>query len=251
MASGPLVDCLRLVSADTLYEELNTNFEFFPLQFVPWIDGDLVKQPPKQLFDSEPNGPSSKGLAFFSTLDFLTGICADEGASVIGPFTGVMDPEHFEPNRTFFEDHLVPKALSHTLGEDIPQVVRDVMSHEYSDWDDPYNVAKLRKGLMQIYSDFMFNIPMCDALGYHNSVVKEPRRSYHYRFAIKPSRGIAHSPSWHRDATHADELSYLFYGEIDGLLQNMPYNDDYAPEPWESDIADYMITMWSNFAKTG
>ena len=251
MSSGPLVDCLRLVPADVLFEKLNKNFEYFPIQFAPLVDGDFVKESPKQLFDSGINRPSSKGLTFFSKLDFMTGVCALEAACLLGAVIGVPDTDHFEPNRTLFEDHLIPNSFSFALGKDIPDVVHDLASHEYGNMDDPNNAEQIRNNLIQIYSDAMFNVPMCKSIAIHQSVVKDQRKSYQYRFAIKPSKGILQLPSWLKDATHADELPYLFFGETDAIIQNFPDGDDFKPEAWESDVADYMITMWSNFAKTG
>ena len=120
-----------------------------------------------------------------------------------------------------------------------------------SNREDPINAEQIRNGLIKIHSDTMFNVPMCESIANHQSVVKEQRKSYQYRFAIKPSRGIMPLPSWLKDATHADELPYLFFGETDAIIQNLPNGDEYKPEAWESDIADCMIRMWSNFAKTG
>ena len=130
MSSGPLVDCLRLVPADVLYEKLNKNFEIFPFQFAPLVDGDFVKEPPKQLLDSVLNGPSSKGLSFFSKLDFMTGGCALEAACMLEAVSGVMETEQFEANGTLFEDHLIPNALSLAIGKGLPETLRDVAIHE-------------------------------------------------------------------------------------------------------------------------
>ena len=58
-------------------------------------------------------------------------------------------------------------------------------------------------------------------------------------------------PSWLKVSTCADELSYIFFGETDCFLHNLRNNDDFQPKSWQYDMADYMITMWTNFAKTG
>ena len=92
---------------------------------------------------------------------------------MLSPLTGIMDPGHFEPNRTFLENYLKSTALKYPLRNDIPDVVKDD-----SEFNNPDNFEKLRKGLTQIYSDFMFNVPMLQAFKYHNSIVKESKHSY-------------------------------------------------------------------------
>ena len=253
MESSSLVKCLKDISADSLDAVLNNvsnGFIRFPCPFIPSIDGDFLKKPtahftkvdPDMLTDSRP---------FFGTLDFLTGINSVEGALMMNPLIGIHDPEHLEPNRTYFEDQLLPKALSVTFGNNIPQIIQDLIVNEYTNWEDPENMANIRNNFMQIYADLMFAIPMLETIGYHTLVSKHSKGTYLYQFDVAPSQHFLPTASWVEGANHADEMEYLFFDENAGIMTYMPLIDNYRPEDWESDIAEYMITMWSNFAQTG
>lgn len=252
--SAALVDCIKHVSADSLSATINnvTNgFITFPCPFLPNVDGEFLKKSAKHLIKVDPDILLSERSPFFGTLDFLTGINAAEGALMMGPLAGIADPEQFEPNRTYLEGDLIPTALSFVFGKDIPQVMLDLFIHEYKVWADPENMEKIRNKLMQIYADFMFSAPMVETIGYHTSVSKKSKKTYVYKFDIKPSDSFLPVPSWVENANHMDELEYIFFDEIAGVMTNLPSKDGYMPQEWENDIAEYMITMWSNFAKTG
>ena len=84
--SGSLVQCLQSLSADILDETMNnyTNGLFsVPVPFLPSIDGEFFKEHPRNLLLSENDGRS-----FFSEIDFMSGLCGEEGVTMLSPFTG-------------------------------------------------------------------------------------------------------------------------------------------------------------------
>ena len=248
MESGPLVDCLRNISGDVLFSVINdpaNNFNRLPYPFVPTISSssDFLHEIPTDWFKLDANEMSRNRSEFFASLDFLTGINAAEGAFMMDSMVG--------PNKTYFEDHLVPTAIQISLGPNIPDTVTDIVLQTYTDWENPESAQKRRYNLMQIYSDSVFTVPVLETIRYHASVEKAAKRTFLYLFDIVPSERLLPTPAWVEQANHADELGYLFFDETAGLLTNLPGHDGYTPEPWESDIAKTMITMWTNFAKTG
>ena len=253
LESGPLTDCLRKAPSNVLNETLNdvkNELSRWPFAFVPNIDGELIKKSPKHMFDIEADMKSNE-TSFFHTLDLLTGIVEGEGGIAAGPVAGVKDRENFAPNRIFYEEQLIPHAISYPLGSDIPQVIRDLITQEYTDWSDPEDIEKIRNKFMQIYSDFMFSVPMNEAIEYHTSITKPSKKTYQYVFGVKPSLSVLPEVSWVKKANHIDELEFIFFDETEGMMSHLPWTQGYRPEEWEKEIADYMITMWSNFAKTG
>ena len=92
------------------------NNEILGLQtpFAPTIDGELVKEHPKVLLLGDAN-VLVKGQEFFSQLDLLMGINAEEGLMMLDPSVGKVDPETFEPNRTHFQEELLPFILPYEL----------------------------------------------------------------------------------------------------------------------------------------
>ena len=253
MDSSSLVDCIKRISADSLSAALNdaTNqFLTFPPPFIPNVDGEFLKETPENMIKIDYDILTSKETPFFGTLDFLTGINADEGAIMVNPSRGVDDPEHFEPNRTYFEEELIPKALSLALENSVPQVVLDIILHEYTDWNGPEDIKRIKNKYLQIYTDIL-SVCTMQTIDYHTSVSKRQKRTYVYQFNVKPSANFFPTPTWVEGPNHADELEYLFFDENAGIMTYMPLIDYYRPEDWETDIAEYMITLWSNFAKTG
>ena len=249
MESGGLIRCIKGVSGDTLGAVLNNvsnGFMNFPFDFVPNVDGEFLKKQPKYLTKVD------QGVTpFFGTVDFLTGINTAEGAAVMGAFTGLSDPEAFKPNRTYFEGEIVQKALSFVLGNSIPQVIQDLIVHEYTEWEDTENMEKIRSNIMRLYREIVFSVGMLETTGYHSRVSKHSKRTYLYQFDVTPSHHLLPTPSWVVKANHADELEYLFFDDVAGIMTKMSLKENYVPEEWEKEVAQYMITMWSNFAKTG
>ena len=257
LESGPLVECLRNVSAPRLSAALddprNGFVSFFPFPFVPSADGEFIQQSPARLFDTD-SGTFLNDSSFFSTVDFLTGVTAEEGAGFMHPSAGISDdPEHFEPSRTNFVDTLIPMALQLTfsLGAHVPEVIKDLVVHEYTDWTDPEHMEKIRNKLVQLYSDLVQIVPTIQTVRWHASVSKESKRSYMYVFAVQPSNVFEGTPSWINGTLHGDDLEYLFFDETAGIMTLMPGKDGYSSQKWEGEIAEYMMTMWTNFAKTG
>ena len=169
------------------------------------------------------------------------------------PFSGVPDPENFQPDLTAFRDDFVPNALSLMFRtvEDVPDIVKQVVTHEYTDWNEPNNLDTIRKKSVQLLSDLVFSSPMLQSLSGHASVAQESKNTYMYVFSVIPSRHTLPVPSWFNNATHGDEFAYQFYEEKDGTMSMIPGLEDYKPEDWEMDMAQYIMTLWSNFAKTG
>lgn len=247
MDSAPLVACLRNISGEVLSEVINDPVNKFarpPWPFAPSISNtsDFFYEDPTDWFklDATNNMPLER-KKFFASLDFLLGINSAEGAYKVDSLG--------EPNKTYFENHLVPLGIQYTLGPNIPALAKLNVLQTYTDWENPMNAQKRLYNLMGIYSDTIFGVPTLETARYHSSV--STKGTFFYLFDIKPSERVLNAPGWVEGANHADELQYLFYDDTYGLLTNLPGHEGYTPEPWESEIAKYMITMWTNFAKTG
>ena len=252
--SGPLIECIRNTAPDALNATMNdfTNGLLkINLPFIPNVDGEFVKEPAKELLTGD-SDISADDRAFFASLDFLSGINAEEGLiSMNSPVEGVADMNHFEPNRTFFEETLLPFMLPYELETDVPQLVKDLIVHEYTDWSDPESIEKRRDKLVALYSDMFFSVPLIETISRHNSLSQNSGSTYMYMFDVLPSVRALPTPSWGKKANHADELLYVFFEESDGLLSFMPESEDFKPTDWDRESSEYLMTMWSNFAKTG
>lgn len=250
--SGPLITCLRGVTAATLNETLNdfSNGLFtFPMPFVLSVDGEFVKEHPKAVLLSD-TGTSSAGREFFSTVNFMSGIDAEEGIVMFGAMLGITDLENFKPNRTFYEENFIPMFLSLIFGPDPSDALKELFIQDYTDWTDPDDLEKRLHKLTAIISDFIFSVPLLETVSRHESLAEGRKGTYIYMFDIAPSSHALPTPSWVTRPTHCDELLYIFFDESGGILRYLG-KEDFIPQPWEYDVAKYMINVWANFAKTG
>ena len=251
MESGPLVECLRNQPEETLSAVLNdparhSNIMAFP--FIPSVDGDFVKEP----IDDMINGDailSSDAKQFFSSLDFMTGINADEGSIMLRGFL-LLDAEII-PDKSYFENVFVPLSLHVAFGSEVPEIVKDIVTAEYTDWSDQQNGQKIRIKMADLTADHMFSAPMLEASDLHNILGDISKDTYMYLFDALPSKRLYPIvPSWSKNASHADELIYLFYGEQGGHA-SLLHGEEYGKREWERAFAKQLITLWTNFAKTG
>ena len=252
MDSEPLLQCLREKPADIInaaVNDFNNGFLIAPMPFIPRIDGEFVKDASEDILtgNTRNSGPATD---FFSTLDFMGGIDAEEGIAFLGMIAGVFDLEHFEPSRNVFEDQIIPIALSYALGTDVPEVVKLLVAHEYTNWDDPEDMGERRHETAAIITDIFFSLSMIETLKLHESVTNYLKGSYMFVFDIEPTRHLVPGPSWSKRAVHADELLYLFYGETNEIAKSMS-GKPFEPADWEVEIAKYIMNLTSNFAKTG
>ena len=85
--SHELVQCLQSLPAVLLHDTLNnfTNglLASIPFPFLPYTDGFMFDSLPKDLLLSD-----NKGRSVFSGIDFMSGICAEEGILMLSPLTG-------------------------------------------------------------------------------------------------------------------------------------------------------------------
>ena len=251
MESGQLVDCIRnqtTKKVTSILNDPNKGLMAMPFPFLPSIDGEFIKEPPRDVLNSI-TGLSSNARKFFSSLDFMTGINAEEGILMLPAFLKI-DPDNFFPNKSYFEEVLVPQSLRQALGIDVPELIKYIVASEYTNWDDPYNKLKIREKLTELTSDFMFGVPMLEAIDLQ-STLSGSKRTYMYLFDVLPSTRLFYgTPSWSKRGTHAEELIYLFF-EQQGGMASLLLGTEYTPKQWERRVAQRMMTLWTNFAKTG
>lgn len=253
--SSQLVECLRHKSPEMINATLNdvtNDLIKFQMPFIPTVDGEFVKEDPKDLLLGT-SEISAKNREVFASVDLLMGMNIDEGLLALGPIIGVFDVENFEPNRTYFEETLLPFILPYQLGADFPEVVKDIIVHEYTDWSDPEDMKKRRDRLVALYTDVYFGVPLTETVSRHRLLAKDTKNTFKYLFDISPSTRILLTPSWAKRANHADELVYLFFEDpvSEGLMTYIPWRQDVKFTDWDMENAKLLMTMWTNFAKSG
>ena len=162
---------------------------------------------------------------------------------------GVNGLEEFEPNQVYLKDKFIPAVLQSSV--EVPEVLKEMIAHEYTLWDEPNNMERRRSKALQLMSDKFFTASMEFTLSEHSKLAKDSISTYMYQFGIILPKTMYPTPSWFHNATHIDELMYIFYDEDTPLYHNLPSPTDRQLEDWESDAARYVMDLFTNFAKTG
>ena len=96
--SGELVQCLQSLPAELLDETLNNYtsglITSIPFPFLPYKDGIMFDNVPRDMLFFENKGRDD----VFSGLDFMAGICAEEGIVMLGPLAGKQKRESHHEN---------------------------------------------------------------------------------------------------------------------------------------------------------
>ena len=256
MLPEQLIRCLRDVPVGKIMDTLNSfpnGFIKFPVPFIlNTADGQFLKEGLHDTLRSD-SYVSAFGRSFFSSLDFLSGFNTNDGCYVLAPLLGVSDPNSFEPSPTLEEMYLIPFALSKAFGCDVqsvPELVKSIVLQEYADPDEKENTWDK---LVALCTDLSVGESQLETNQWHETLARLNVNTYLYEFDVLPfsSGHLLPNPSWCDRASHGDELLYLFFEETGGLMTFNRGSEDYRPQDSDRDVAKNMMTMWSNFAKTG
>ena len=120
--------------------------------------------------------------------------------------------------------------------------ILDLLIYEYTDWSNATDPYLLRQQFIDINTDANFKAP---AIQSADAFVKKESPTYVYQLEIAPRRFVIDYPpipSW-MGIYHAADLNYVF-----GVTLLMDENDTTAAEVT---FSKDLMTLWSNFAKTG
>ncbi|XP_045169237.2 cholinesterase 1-like [Mercenaria mercenaria] len=241
-----LVSCLRNLPADKLLDiimnaPVDDDFAYYP--FRPTFDNDFIKYDPKKVFDST-NSLSRDVVQFFADFDLLTGVNIIEGVGGLSPMFGVQDLMNFAPNRTDFENRLVPILIKEKYGEGVPSVLSKIVSVEYTNWTDPNNFYNVRDEYLRMHGDAYFNADMYKTVDTHVDQASA-KTTYIYMLDTEPETRIGYYIPWIKKAMHGDELPIVFGYRI-------TYGEPFpTPKEWEIKLSTQVMTLWANFAKSG
>ncbi|KAL3848151.1 hypothetical protein ACJMK2_019028 [Sinanodonta woodiana] len=242
------VRCLRSKPFKELLSGLQKNAFNMPVfDFRPRVDGDFLQEYPSNIFRNQTD-LSAKVLKFFSTLDFISGICSHDGATILMQYVNEMKyylnrSINDGMPRTFFTERIVPEIVDYLFKENVT-VFAEAINHEYTDWSDPYDPAKIRSSAVDLVTDYAILVPAVKTLNSH-IVFNTESNTFLYQFSEKPF--FYQQYTWLPGAAHAVELPYVF-----GFPESMKILFGYESVPTK-DIKLSKLTMrlWTNFAKSG
>ena len=252
-----IIQCIESKSTEEIHSTLNdpeNGYIRYPMELITVTDGEFLPANPYKVIniDSE---LSADAKDFFASLDFMTGLVSGEGGIIIHPFAGVWNTFEFSPSRDEFENKLIPEAVKIMFGEHVPDVVKDMIKHKYTNWSNPDATESVRQSFLDMAGDYVFNFHAKLVADMHANLSSSSPKSgntFAYYVEAFPSQHILEIPEWVSKPNHCDDFAFLLGYDKEGLLQwTTPYSEDYQPEDWELETSKLYMTLFTNFAKTG
>ncbi|XP_051960984.1 bile salt-activated lipase-like [Xyrauchen texanus] len=223
-----MVSCLKITDAKALTLAGNVPLSssssepiVHKLALSPVIDGDFIPDDPGNLFHNAAEidyiaGVNNMDAHLFATLD----VPSINNALVTTPVSDV-------------------RNLLNALTQDKGPEAGAATFQEYTvSWGDGPSDKDIKKTIVEAETDYIFLVPTQAALYLHSDLATTGKT---YSYLFSESSRIPVFPTW-LGADHADDLQYVF---------GKPFTTPLGYFPRHRDVSRYMISYWTNFARTG
>lgn len=233
------IECLKEVPWKTMKDKV-LELQSDPknavlLEFPIVVDGDMVKHDPKR-YPHEFGSYVPNEVAFFRSLDFLSGINQYEGGLFLPVISGVVDFSSFQPTQEDMLTNYIGQVLMGMYNRWFREEIIQAVLHEYSNWTNPYHYESIRLQFVKALGDTCFAVPAVrNAMLHLDSVTTD--KTYMYQFMPVTSERPPFTVDWLPGADHSEEVLFLF--------------SEKSTTSWEQALSEKMIKYWTNFAKSG
>uniref|UniRef100_A0AAX7TKA4 Carboxylic ester hydrolase n=1 Tax=Astatotilapia calliptera TaxID=8154 RepID=A0AAX7TKA4_ASTCA len=195
------------------------------LEIAPVIDGDFLPDDPSNLFHNA------------AEIDYIAGVNNMDGHM----FTN-FDVPSVNLDLVVTPTNDVRRLLAALTKEKGESGLNNAYSTYTSNWGSFPTWDTIKKTIVDIETDYIFLVPTQAALYLHADHATTGR-TYSYLFSEPNLLGgpLLPYPSW-MGADHADDLQYVF---------GKPFSSPLVYWPSHRRVSDYLISYWTNFAKTG
>ena len=249
-----MVACMRQLPENKLEAAVKKNMAYV---FGPVVDGSFIITWPEDMARGKKGGASR--LELFRSLDLLNGVTNAEGFVVFPiEFFGdrFRDTENVAISKEFLESFVshLPHIVVSSHNER-NAILQEFVVAEYTDWSNPENSTIRRDQFMQLIADFEVNVPQVITSNRHATNNKQSK-TFLYHMDFTPTVNGLAMPSWGKGLNHASDLPYVF-GFDKGMVESFPALQGTSTfrgpqlHPFDKDISDQVMTMWTNFAKSG
>ncbi|KAH3729738.1 hypothetical protein DPMN_055716 [Dreissena polymorpha] len=236
------VECLRFLTPRQLQDD---EFSFWK----PVVDRDFLKASPHEIvFGNDSQTHNARN--FFASLDLIVGANNFDGALnlfALSSTLNVTDINTFNLTRAQFTGIIIPHTISDAIkpkNDNIAAIMRNLLDFEYTDWQHPNDSATLWFSTINMSSDSGFFFPAVSTVKGHAALRKG--KTYLYELSAVPTTHILPTPNWIQGSNHADDIQFVFgYPLYAGPQSTVNYTEE------ERRLARGMVTMWTNFAKSG
>ncbi|KAL4221890.1 Carboxylesterase 5A [Mactra antiquata] len=240
--SQVMVACLQKVSNDHLLDLVTNDsngFVVFPVPFSPSRDDDFVKYDPLSAFSELP----SAAIDMFQSVDLILGINSAEGGAAISPEFGIEDAENFLPSRTEYQDLIKQLLDMGYTNNSRSELIHELVTAEYTNWNEPDDPLKIREEFVALHSDIWYLAPLYNTADKHSEGLHS--KTFMCILDFVPSTPFVTNVTWLKGLSHGEDLPLTFGYKSDNA------EDDGRAVEWEKMLSKDIITLWTNFAKTG
>lgn len=238
-----IVSCLRLKSTHEIMQSVHkfvpTVFDDHP-HWVPVYDNDFVVSDPMSILKEASR--KSRQFSSYHNIDILIGVNNFAGAVNL-PFWmsqfNITALKDYRVTQSQFKFVFVPRVAEICLKKTAARLTREEIIQEYTAWDHLNDDLARLELLAKMVTDCSYYVPMILTA---NSHANPSSKTYVYSFhAAPPTRLLPLPPSLDlaENSNLADELFFIF-----GFHGHRPSSDQIK-------LSKAMMTMWSNFAKSG
>ena len=248
-----IMTCLRNKTTDEIASIMKSGHITY-LNIVPNRDDAFVPKHPHEMLVPSPDMKGA--LDVFYNIDFMMGSCSIDGALFLPELAAVLNItnlELFRVPRVLYESTFIPETIASVFSNfpNVSQVAKDAAVFEYTNWTDPNDAIARNLMLVDLITDSSMFAPMLATTQLHTAGT---RRTYVYEFSTRPTTHLLPVPAWldgPTQANHADDIFFVFgftpkmidlFDKL-GLIIQVKADDIRA--------AKVVISMWTNFAKTG
>ncbi|XP_049772512.1 uncharacterized protein LOC126159513 [Schistocerca cancellata] len=224
-----LLACLRRQSLEDLMA-VQVKAAPFVSPFAPVVDGTSVPNDPEQIM----------GVyhSLFSRYDLMYGVTQIESYQLFGKEAlvyGILEKVCLETLKDYMQARFQIRTEL-AVGE--AQAL-----YSRGDWDAPLDAEDHRDALLHMLTDARVVAPVVRTGDYHSRVND---RSYFYVFTHRTVYGD-YSNSKPQGSISGEELAYVFGAPVEGSRHQHPH----IFTPSERILSENVMTLWTNFAKTG
>ncbi|KAL4225140.1 hypothetical protein ACF0H5_015833 [Mactra antiquata] len=224
----------------------NTTYDFAPV-----VDHDfLISSPSEIIFGN--SSRTSMAREFFASVDIIVGANSREAMPY---FTYRWQAElglkemNFTVDKVLFKDQIIPSIVNETIDtndEETKHLLEELLYFTYTDWSNPNGTDVIRRNAIDIYSDIFFLAGTIRLVEGHVALSRGRTYMYEFGFDIETHPFMT---SWTKGWIHGEELAFIFgavlFDNSDWIGNTFKYTTE------EKQISKTLMTLWTNFAKTG
>ncbi|XP_077979540.1 acetylcholinesterase-like [Glandiceps talaboti] len=224
--SNEMVACLRTKDAMEIskYSFFGDGDEF---AFLPVVDG------PGGFMPQHPLVYISNGS--FVDVPFMIGYNKDETSLSLLGKPGIAEGLSREAFKDLIWTRIVTLRKHEGNKNTSFQDIANSIEFQYTPWENPDDVIALRENYIRCATDRLF----VEGIFEHIKYASRKLVTYMYRFDYRSV--FSRYPEW-AGVAHGDELTYVL---------GIPFKEDSNLTVNDEVMSEAMMTMWSNFAKTG